>query len=159
MSPRPSSSQTSVGSGALSHAYIQHPSLRCNVPESRGLFYDDANRLLICVTSSQVFSWETATFNPDVSPSVDSIPEGPIMCIRFSLDKKVVAVQRSDCEIQFFHRETKQTLTHKCRAGSESLLGFFWSDSPLCDLAVVKTRCGLAFIPCILKLHRTISNC
>ncbi|XP_013621720.1 PREDICTED: uncharacterized protein C18orf8-like isoform X1 [Brassica oleracea var. oleracea] len=143
----PSSSQTSVGSGALSHAYIQHPSLRCNVPESRGLFYDDANRLLICVTSSQVFSWETATFNPDVSPSVDSIPEGPIMCIRFSLDKKVVAVQRSDCEIQFFHRETKQTLTHKCRAGSESLLGFFWSDSPLCDLAVVKTS-GMDLFAC-----------
>uniref|UniRef100_A0A0D3BAW4 Uncharacterized protein n=1 Tax=Brassica oleracea var. oleracea TaxID=109376 RepID=A0A0D3BAW4_BRAOL len=147
MSSRPSSSQTSVGSGALSHAYIQHPSLRCNVPESRGLFYDDANRLLICVTSSQVFSWETATFNPDVSPSVDSIPEGPIMCIRFSLDKKVVAVQRSDCEIQFFHRETKQTLTHKCRAGSESLLGFFWSDSPLCDLAVVKTS-GMDLFAC-----------
>lgn len=56
MSGRLSSSQPSVGSGALSHAYIQHPSLRCNVPESRGLFYDDANRLLICVTSSsQVF--------------------------------------------------------------------------------------------------------
>lgn len=55
MSSRPSSSQTSVGSGALSHAYIQHPSLRCNVPDSRGLFYDDANRLLICVTSDQVF--------------------------------------------------------------------------------------------------------
>ncbi|CAN6810290.1 unnamed protein product [Brassica oleracea] len=147
MSPRPSSSQTSVGSGALSHAYIQHPSLRCNVPESRGLFYDDANRLLICVTSSQVFSWETATFNPDVSPSVDSIPEGPILSVRFSLDKKVIAVQRSDCEIQFFHRETKQTLTHKCRAGSESLLGFFWSDSPLCDLAVVKTS-GMDLFAC-----------
>ncbi|KAL0676053.1 hypothetical protein Bca4012_004034 [Brassica carinata] len=143
----PSSSQTSVGSGALSHAYIQHPSLRCNVPESRGLFYDDANRLLICVTSSQVFSWETATFNPDVSPSVDSIPEGPILSVRFSLDKKVIAVQRSDCEIQFFHRETKQTLTHKCRAGSESLLGFFWSDSPLCDLAVVKTS-GMDLFAC-----------
>lgn len=143
----PSSSQTSVGSGALSHAYIQHPSLRCNVPESRGLFYDDANRLLICVTSSQVFSWETVTFNPDVSPSVDSIPEGPILSIRFSLDKKVIAVQRSDCEIQFFHRETKQTLTHKCRAGSESILGFFWSDSPLCDLAVVKTS-GMDLFAC-----------
>lgn len=144
----PSSSQSSVGSGALSHAYIQHPSLRCNIPESRGLFYDDANRLLICVTSSQVFSWETAPpFNPDVSPSVDSIPEGPILSVRFSLDKKVIAVQRSDCEIQFFHRETKKTLTHKCRAGSESILGFFWSDSPLCDLAVVKTS-GMDLFAC-----------
>ncbi|CAN7010616.1 unnamed protein product [Brassica rapa subsp. trilocularis] len=94
-----------------------------------------------------VFSWETVTFNPDVSPSVDSIPEGPILSIRFSLDKKVIAVQRSDCEIQFFHRETKQTLTHKCKAGSESILGFFWSDSPLCDLAVVKTS-GMDLFAC-----------
>ncbi|KAJ0249429.1 Mic1 domain-containing protein [Hirschfeldia incana] len=143
----PSSSQTSVGSGALSHAYIQHPSLRCNVPDSRGLFYDDANRLLICATSTQVFSWETAPFNPDVSPSVDSIPEGPILSVRLSLDKKVIAVQRSDSEIQFFHRETKKTLTHKCRPGSESILGFFWSDSPLCDLAVVKTS-GMDLFAC-----------
>nr|VDC81686.1 unnamed protein product [Brassica rapa] len=94
-----------------------------------------------------VFSWETATFNPDVSPSVDSIPEGPILSIRCSLGKKVIAVQRSDCEIQFFHRETKQTLTHKCKAGSESILGFFWSDSPLCDLAVVKTS-GMDLFAC-----------
>ncbi|KAL0855128.1 hypothetical protein Bca101_060280 [Brassica carinata] len=95
-----------------------------------------------------VFSWETAPpFNPDVSPSVDSVPEGPILSVRFSLDEKVIAVQRSDCEIQFFHRETKKKLTHKCRAGSESILGFFWSDSPLCDLAVVKTS-GMDLFAC-----------
>ncbi|CAN8270108.1 unnamed protein product [Cochlearia groenlandica] len=139
MCRRTSSSQQSVGSGALSHVYIQHPSLRCNIPESRGFFYDDANRLLICTTSTQVYSWQTSPFNPDVAPSDDSIREGPILSIRFSLDKKVIAVQRSDYEIQFFHRETKQILSHKCKAGSESILGFFWSDSPLCDLAIVKT--------------------
>ncbi|CAN6887391.1 unnamed protein product [Brassica oleracea] len=54
MSNRVSSSQPSVGSGGLSYAYIQHPSLRCNIPESMGLFYDDANRLLISTTSSQL---------------------------------------------------------------------------------------------------------
>ncbi|XP_006407381.2 regulator of MON1-CCZ1 complex [Eutrema salsugineum] len=147
-----SSSQPGGGSGALSHVYIQHPSLRCNIPDSRGLFYDDANRLLICITSSQVFSWQTAPFNPDVSPSVDSISEGPILSIRFSLDKKAIAVQRSDCEIQFFHRETKQILTHKCKAGSESILGFFWSDSPLCDLAILKTS-GMDLFACDSMLN------
>ncbi|CAH2053966.1 unnamed protein product [Thlaspi arvense] len=147
-----SSSQSSVGSGALSHVYIQNPPLRCNIPESRGLFYDDANRLLICTTSSQIFSWQTAPFNPDVSPSVDSISEGPILSIRFSLDKKAIAVQRSDCEIQLFHRETKQILSHKCKAGSESILGFFWSDSPLCDLAIVKTS-GMDLFACDSMLN------
>ncbi|XP_006300197.2 uncharacterized protein C18orf8 [Capsella rubella] len=147
-----SSSQTSVGSGALSHVYINHPSLRCNIPESRGMFYDDANRLLICTTSNQVFSWQTSPFNPEESPSVDSITEGPILSIRFSLDRKAIAVQRSDCEIQFFNRETKQILNHKCKAGSESILGFFWSDSPLCDLAIVKTS-GMDLFACDLTLN------
>ncbi|CAL9220489.1 unnamed protein product [Arabidopsis halleri] len=145
-------SQASVGSGALSHVYIHHPALRCNIPESRGLFYDDANRLLICTKSSQVFSWETSPFNPDVPPSVDSINEGPILSIRFSLDKKAIAVQRSDCEVQLFNRETKKILNHRCKAGSESILGFFWSDSPLCDLAIVKTS-GMDLFACDSMLN------
>ncbi|KAL1204739.1 hypothetical protein V5N11_017349 [Cardamine amara subsp. amara] len=115
--------------------------------DSLGLFYDDANRLLIVTTSTQVFSWQTSPFNQDVPPSVDSISEGPILSTRFSLDKKVIAVQRSDYEIQFFHRETKQILSHKCKAGSESILGFFWSDSPLSDLAIVKTS-GMDLFAC-----------
>lgn len=57
MSCEASSSQPTGGfrgSGALSHVYIQYPSLRCRVPGSRGLFYDDANKLLISPTSDQV---------------------------------------------------------------------------------------------------------
>lgn len=57
MSGKPSSSHSSVGlngSGALSHVYIKYPSLRCSVPGSRGLFYDDGNKLLISTTSNQV---------------------------------------------------------------------------------------------------------
>ena len=58
MSAKASSSQLSVsssGSGGLSHVYIQHPPLRCDVPGSRGLFYDDGNKLLLSPTSDQVF--------------------------------------------------------------------------------------------------------
>lgn len=52
-----SSSQPSIGlsgSGALSHVYIQYPPLRCSIPESRGLHYDDGTKLLISSTSNQV---------------------------------------------------------------------------------------------------------
>ncbi|KAG7580864.1 WD40-repeat-containing domain superfamily [Arabidopsis suecica] len=115
-------------------------------------------RLLICTTSSQVFSWETFPFNPDVPPSVDSISEGPIQSIRFSLDKKAIAVQRSECVIQLFNRETKQILNHKCKAGSESILGFFWSDSPLCDLAIVKTS-GMDLFACDSMLNSLRLQC
>lgn len=57
MSGGPSRLQPSAGlskSSALSHVYIQYPPLRCRIPEPRGLFYDDGNKLLICLTASQV---------------------------------------------------------------------------------------------------------
>lgn len=53
----PSSYQSRMGlcgSGALSHVYIQHPPLRCNIPETQGLYYDDGNKLLLSPTSDQV---------------------------------------------------------------------------------------------------------
>ena len=41
--------------GALSHAYVQHPPLRCDIPDIRGLFYDDANKFLIAPTADRVY--------------------------------------------------------------------------------------------------------
>ncbi|XP_061346358.1 uncharacterized protein LOC133292005 isoform X2 [Gastrolobium bilobum] len=127
------------GSDGLSHAYIQYPPLRCNVPGSRGLFYDDGNKLLLSPTADQVFSWKVGPFDPLIGPTTDSISEGPIIAIRYSLDTKVIAIQRSNHEIQFWDRETGETFSHKCRPESESILGFFWTDSQRCDIVLVKT--------------------
>lgn len=44
----------SSGSDALSHAYIQSPPIRCNIPETRGLLYDDGNKLFLSPTADQV---------------------------------------------------------------------------------------------------------
>ncbi|KAE8679417.1 putative Ribosomal protein S9 [Hibiscus syriacus] len=146
MAGKASSSQASVGglgSGAVSHVFIQYPPLRCNIPSPRGLYYDDGNKLLLSPTSDQVCSWKTAPFSPNAAPNIDSITEGPICSIRFSLDEKHIAVQRSNTFIQFFHRETGETFIHRCKSDSESILGFFWTDCPSCDIVVVKTRpCG-----------------
>ncbi|CAN1772828.1 Regulator of MON1-CCZ1 complex [Linum perenne] len=142
MSASASSSQLNVGlsgSGGLSHVYSQYPPLRWSVPGSRGLYYDDANKLLLSPTSDQIFSWKTVPFSPEAAATTASISEGPILSIRYSLDAKSIAVQRSNQEIQFIHRETQETFTHTCRADSESILGFFWTDCPLCDLVLVKT--------------------
>ncbi|KAM4079401.1 hypothetical protein ACB094_09G115000 [Castanea mollissima] len=142
MSGKASSSQSSIGlsrSSALSHVYIQYPPLRCNVPGSRGLFYDDGNKLILSPTSDQVFSWKTVPFSPLVAPTSDSISEGPILSIRCSLDEKFIAIQRSNHEVQFRHRETGETFSQRCRPESESILGFFWTDCPLCDIVFVKT--------------------
>ncbi|XP_065855203.1 uncharacterized protein [Euphorbia lathyris] len=142
MSGKASSSQQNVGfsgSGGLSHVYVQYPPLRCSIPGSRGLYYDDGSKLLLALTSDQVFSWKIVPFDPHVTPSSDPICEGPILSIRYSLDSKFIAIQRSSQEIQFWHRETKETFSHKLKSESESILGFFWTDCPLCNFVLVKT--------------------
>ncbi|KAK6289602.1 hypothetical protein POUND7_001143 [Theobroma cacao] len=162
MAGKASSSQASVGglgSGALSHVFIQYPPLRCNIPGSRGFYYDDGNKLLISSTSDQVFSWKTTPFSPLAASTTDSIDEGPICSIRFSLDEKFIAVQRSNILIQFWHRETGETFTHRCKSESENILGFFWTDCPSCDIVVVKTRCYYHLMHIILSyLKSSCSN-
>ncbi|XAR68623.1 hypothetical protein NMG60_11003812 [Bertholletia excelsa] len=142
MHQKASSSQSSAGfsgSGALSHVYIQYPPLRCSIPGARGLFYDDGNKLLLSPTSDQVFSWKTSPFAADVAPTFDSVNEGPILSVRHSLDAKFLAIQRSTNEIQFWNRETGNTFSQRCKSESESILGFFWTDCPTCDIVFVKT--------------------
>lgn len=75
-----------------------------------------------------------------VAPTSDSLTEGPIVSIRYSLDLKFIAVQRSDQEIQFWDRGSGETFSQRCKSESESILGFFWTDCPLCDIVFVKTR-------------------
>lgn len=89
-----------------------------------------------------MFSWKTVPFDPHVAPVSDTISEGPILSIRYSLDAKFIAIQRSSQELQIWHRESGGTFSHKCRSESESILGFFWTDCPLCDFVLVKTRYG-----------------
>ncbi|KVH90598.1 Colon cancer-associated Mic1-like protein, partial [Cynara cardunculus var. scolymus] len=127
------------GSGALSHTYIQYPPLRCRNDGSRGLFYDDGNKLLISPTSDKVVSWKTSPFTPDVAPTTDTISEGPVLSVRYSLNAKLIAVQRSNHEVQFWVRETGETFSQKCRSESDSILGFFWTDCAVCDIVFVKT--------------------
>lgn len=127
------------GSGALSHVYIQHPPLRCSIPEIQGLYYDDGNRLILAPTSDQVLSWNIGSSTQLDPPNSDSISEGPVLSIRYSLDKKVIGIQRSNHEIQFKNRETGETFSRRCRQDSESILGFFWTDCPSCDIIFIKT--------------------
>ncbi|KAJ4980007.1 hypothetical protein NE237_010787 [Protea cynaroides] len=137
-----SSAQPSVGlsgCGALSHVYIQHPPLRVSIPGSRALFYDDGNKLLLSIISDQVFAWKTVPPVLFDAPTSDSIGEGPVLSIRYSLDAKVIGIQRSNLEIEFRNRYTGEAFIHKCKSESENILGFFWTDCPSCDVIFVKT--------------------
>ncbi|WOK93209.1 hypothetical protein Cni_G01904 [Canna indica] len=142
MSGKASSDQSQValnGSGALSHVYIQHPPLRCNVPGIQGLYYDDGNKLLLAPSSDQVLSWKVGTSTQLDPPSSDFVGEGPVLSIRYSLDGKLIGIQRSNHEIQFKNRETGGTFSQRCKPDSESILGFIWTDCPSCDVILIKT--------------------
>ncbi|KAK8445098.1 hypothetical protein SEVIR_9G258600v4 [Setaria viridis] len=125
--------------GALSHAYVQHPPLRCDIPDIRGLFYDDANKFLIAPTADRILYWKIVPSIPPGPPNSDPVNEGPVLSVRYSLDHKVIGIQRSRHEIEFRNRETGETCSKKCRADSETILGFFWTDCPTCDVILVKT--------------------
>lgn len=132
--------QGGVGTpGALSHAYVQHPPLRCDIPDIRGLFYDDANKFLIAPTADRILYWKIAPSTPSGPPNSDPVNEGPVLSVRYSLDFKAIGIQRSRHEIEFRNRETGETCSKKCRADSETILGFFWTDCPICDVIIVKT--------------------
>lgn len=79
-------------------------------------------------------------FNPHVAPSSEAIGVGPVLSIRYSLDLKLLAIQRSADEVQILHREAGDIFSQKCKPESESILGFFWTDCPTCDIVFVKTR-------------------
>lgn len=130
---------SSGGSGALSHAYIHYPPLKCKNDGSRGLFYDDGNKLLISPTSDQVVSWKISPFSPDVTSTTDTISEGTVLSVRYSLDTKIIAVQRSNNEVQFWVKETGETFSQKSKSESDTILGFFWTDCAVCDIVFVKT--------------------
>jgi hypothetical protein len=143
----------SSGSDALSHAYIQSPPIRCNIPETRGLLYDDGNKLLLSPTADRVLSWKVGAPTEHNPPNSDLIGEGPVLSIRYSLDQKAIAIQRSNHEVEFRNRETGLTFSRKCKQDSERILGLFWTDCPTCDIILIKTRfiCGLLVMPNILS--------
>ncbi|KAL2923991.1 Regulator of MON1-CCZ1 complex [Bienertia sinuspersici] len=115
------------------------PPMRCSISGSRGLFYDDGNKLLLSLTSDQVFSWKVSPFDPNAEPTSDSVGEGPVLSARFSLDSKILAIQRSIHDIQFWNKEKGTSFFHRCKPESGKILGFFWTDCPTCNFVLVKT--------------------
>eukprot|EP01018_Ginkgo_biloba_P005093 Gb_13565 [translate_table: standard] len=110
-----------VGSGALSHVYLQYPPLRCSIPGAVGLHYDDGNKLLLAPTSNQVFAWQANQFTSVDIPNVVTINEGPVLSIRYSLDGKIIGVQRSQQEVEFINRETCTVFNQRCKLTSEEV--------------------------------------
>ncbi|XP_002974407.2 regulator of MON1-CCZ1 complex [Selaginella moellendorffii] len=130
------------GSGAMSHAYIQYPPFRCDIPGALGVTYDDANKLLLVSTLGEIYSWSVSSDTSPSDPVVVKISQGPVLGVRFSLDCKILAILRSNTEIEFINREDCNSFKQSCKSSSERILGFFWTDCPDCDVVIV-TASGL----------------
>ncbi|GJX55767.1 regulator of MON1-CCZ1 complex [Tanacetum coccineum] len=71
-----------------------------------------------------VVSWKINPFTSEVAATTDTISEGPIvLSVRYSLDSKLIAVQRSNREVQFWIKETGETFSQKSKSDSDSILG------------------------------------
>ena len=80
---------------------------------------------------------------PDSSaaaPSSTPVGEGPVLAARFSLDGKVLAVQRSLTDVEFIPSgDGGGAFWQRCRRGGETILGFFWASSAGVDFVLATT--------------------
>ncbi|KAK3271190.1 hypothetical protein CYMTET_20446 [Cymbomonas tetramitiformis] len=106
--------------------------------------YDDGNLLLLVASKNKLFSWPVdkvlSLNSPDEaeSPTVSFLNEGPVISARFSLDGRILAVQRTATDVEFVNREDASEFWQRCRKG-ERLLGLFWVNTPECDCVFVTT--------------------
>ncbi|XP_042481017.1 uncharacterized protein LOC122061668 isoform X2 [Macadamia integrifolia] len=91
------------------------------------------------ISPLKVFAWKTVPLALFDAPTSDLIGEGPVLSIRYSLDAKIIGIQRSARVIEFRSRDTGEAFIYRCKSESESILGFFWTDCPSCDVIFVKT--------------------
>ena len=80
--------------------------------------------------------------NPELQPiTVES--RGKVENVRFSLNHRFAAVQRSDVELEFMDLLQGTSFSHTCKgAGSKGrwrILAFHWTGTPVADFVVVTT--------------------
>ena len=130
---------------ALCHVFLDPHSSVVFAPDAATITYDDGNRLLLVASGGTVLGYAVdAPRSPDsastAAPSSTAVGEGPVLAARFSLDGKVLAVQRSSTDIEFIPScEGGGTFWQRCRRGNENILGFFWASSAGVDFVLATT--------------------
>ena len=136
-----------MAAAALSHVYVDTGApLTFAAGNATAVSYDDGNRLLLVASGSSVLSYPVDTpRGPDatgaVAPSVTPVGDGVMLAARFSLDGKVLAVQRSDADVEFVPSsgDTGGAFWQRCRRPGETILGFFWASSAGVDFVLATT--------------------
>ena len=130
---------------ALCHVFLDPQSSVSFTSDASTVTYDDGNRLLLVASGGTVLGYAVdAPRSPDsastAAPSTTAVGEGPVHAARFSLDGKVLAVQRSATDIEFIPSgDDGGTFWQRCRRGNENILGFFWASSAGVDFVLATT--------------------
>eukprot|EP00118_Oscarella_pearsei_P022261 m.254487 g.254487 ORF g.254487 m.254487 type:complete len:652 (+) comp40385_c0_seq13:38-1993(+) len=102
------------------------------VGKSNSVFFDEANKQVFSVASgnSEV---SVKSLDPARGAFKIRIPEsGPVASIKFSLDHKILAIQRSAQVVDFVNLELKVNRTHysqQCKGKQGQVNGFQWTGS------------------------------
>lgn len=133
-----------AGAVEMSHVYVRWPPLRFDIPGAAGVMYDDGSRRLLVAAQDKIFSWSVG---PDLlgdggAPTEHRVGDSPVLAVRFSLDGRHLALQRSIREIEVTPAQGGPSWRQACQKGASRILGFFWAESPSCDIVFV-TSSGL----------------
>ena len=124
--------------------------------------FDEAARRLILIRHRQFVALPV---NPTLAPLVVE-SGGKVENVRFSLNHRFCAVQRSDVELDFMDLQLGTSFGHTCKGGGSKgrwrILSFHWTGTPISDF-VVTTTAGLEFYLVLpekrtLKLIKTIAH-
>jgi hypothetical protein len=134
------------------------------------VFYDAAHHVLILLKHNVYYSLDILTPDAKLSRPINFIDGGNVLDVKFSLDKRFLAIQRSSLEVQVVDLETTDSYTARIRQKQGNQLlrgGIIWtdhSDKPRSsqDLVLV-TSLGLEFFKVsaskkTCKQSRSVSN-
>ena len=106
--------------------------------------FDAATRHLVLIKHH---TFEALPLNRALPPIVVE-SKGKVENVRFSLNHRFAAVQRSDHELEFMDLLTGNAFSHSCKGGGSKgrwrILSFHWTGTPIADF-VVATSAGVEF--------------
>lgn len=101
--------------------------------------FDEASRRLILIKHREFVA---LSLNPALPP-IRCDSRGKVENVRFSLNHRFVAVQRSDVELELLDLLLGNAFTHLCKGGGSKqrwrILNFQWTGTPVADFLVVTT--------------------
>jgi hypothetical protein len=135
-----------MAAAALSHVFLYSQSaVTFAVDSSTAVSYDDGNRLLLVAAGPSVLSYPVDAPRTEsteaAAPTVTAVGDGPVLAARFSLDGRLLALQRSSTDVEFVAASAPGggVFWQRCRRPGETILGFFWASSAGVDFVLATT--------------------